>query len=66
MALPFNRVQVREGAGGVVSTLSASQFGAMPLTERVRAVLERRVQFFQDEQPIELSQALRALREAGS
>ena len=66
MQLPFNRVQVRDIASAHVSTLSVSQFSAMPLTERVRAVLERRVQFFRDEQPVDMSEALRALRQAGT
>lgn len=66
MQLPFNRVQVRDSASALVSTLSVGQFSAMPLTERVRAVLERRVQFFRDEQPVDMSEALRALRQAGT
>jgi hypothetical protein len=63
MPLPFNRVQVRFDAQSSPALLSVAEFGAMPLTERVRAVLEKRVQFFQDEQPIETGEALKALRE---
>ncbi|HEX6240757.1 MAG TPA: hypothetical protein VFZ61_07685 [Polyangiales bacterium] len=66
MSLPFNRVELRDRTGVLVSTLSVSQFSAMPLTDRVRAVLERRVLFFRDDQPIEMSDALRALRQAGA
>ena len=66
MRVPFNRVELRDRAGELVSTLSVSQFCAMPLTDRVRAVLERRVLFFHDDQPIDMSAALRALRETGT
>jgi len=65
MLLPFNRVTVRPGDGQPASSLSAAEFSAMPLTIRLRAVLERRVQFYRDEQPVDMSEALRALREAG-
>lgn len=65
MGLPFNRVKVRYGASDSASSLTVAEFSAMPLTDRVRAVLEKRVQFFQDETPIEAGEALKALRERG-
>ncbi|HKO90934.1 MAG TPA: hypothetical protein VJU61_07275 [Polyangiaceae bacterium] len=65
MLLPFNRVTVRPGDGQPTSSLSVAEFSAMPLTTRLRAVLEQRVQFFRDEQPVDVTEALRALREAG-
>jgi hypothetical protein len=43
--------------------LSASQFCDLPLSERLRVVLERRVAFFLGEEPVESMAALRALRE---
>ena len=43
--------------------LSAAQFCELPLSERLRVVLERRVAFFLGSQPVESLAALRALRE---
>lgn len=60
-SLPFNRVVVRSARGE--QHLTVGEFARVPLTERVRAVLERRVEFFCDQQPIAALDALRALRE---
>lgn len=59
--LPFNRVTVRSVSGERHYTVH--EFERIPLTERVRALLEKRVEFFRDQQPIEQQAALRALRE---
>jgi hypothetical protein len=59
--LPFNRVTVRSTSGELHYTVH--EFERIPLTERVRALLEKRVEFFRDQQRIEQQAALRALRE---
>ena len=66
MALPFNRVKVRSDANTTPASLTVAEFSAMPLTDRVRALLEKRVQFFHDEKLVEAGEALKALRERGS
>jgi hypothetical protein len=60
-ALPFNRVLLKSGQGD--RRLTVTEFEAIPLTQRVRAVLEKRVEFYQDQVRVEQNQALRALRE---
>jgi hypothetical protein len=60
-SLPFNRVIVRTAKGD--QHLTVSEFERVPLTERVRALLEKRVEFFRDQQRVEQNDALRALRE---
>jgi hypothetical protein len=60
MTLPFNRVVVTSSAG--VQRMTVAEFTGMPLVERVRAVLEQRVEFLLDEQRIETRDALNALR----
>lgn len=60
-SLPFNRVVVRSAQGE--RNLTVAEFAGIPLTERVRAVLERRVEFFHDQQSVAVLDALRALRE---
>lgn len=62
MALPFNRIVLHTDAGNPAE-LTVEQFNAMPLMERVRAALEKRVQFFDGDKPIAQGEALRALRE---
>jgi hypothetical protein len=64
MGLPFNRILLRSSSGNSV-VLTVHQFNGMPLTERVRAVMEKRVQFFADDTPVAQDVALRALREGG-
>jgi len=61
MGLPFDRVELTSGAGERV--LSVQQFCDLPLAERLRAVLERRVNFFRGSEPVEQREALKALRE---
>jgi hypothetical protein len=43
--------------------LSVQQFCDLPLAERLRAVLERRVKFYQGTELVESREALKALRE---
>jgi hypothetical protein len=59
--LPFNRVIVRTVNGE--RQYSVHEFERVPLTERVRALLEKRVYFYCDQERIEQQTALRALRE---
>jgi hypothetical protein len=59
--LPFNRVIMRTAEG--LQQLTVSEFERVPLTERVQALLERRVEFFRDQQRIGALEALKALRE---
>jgi hypothetical protein len=66
MALPFNLVKVRSDATATPSSLTVAEFSALPLNDRVRAVLEKRVQFFQNDKLIEAGEALKALRERGA
>jgi hypothetical protein len=60
-ALPFNRVVLKSGQGD--KRLTVPEFEAIPLTQRVRALLEKRVEFYLDQARVEQTQALRALRE---
>jgi hypothetical protein len=61
VGLPFDRVELSSEGG--TRALSVQQFCALPLAERLRAVLERRVRFFSGSQPVESREALKALRE---
>ena len=58
--LPFNRVIVRTPEG--MQQLTVSDFERVPLAERVQALLEKRVEFFRDQQRIAALDALKALR----
>jgi hypothetical protein len=60
-ALPFDRVILKSERGE--QRLTISEFEAIPLTQRVRAILEKRIEFYLDQARVEQSQALRALRE---
>jgi hypothetical protein len=61
VALAFDRV-VLETAEGQVS-LSTTQFAALPLTERLRAIFEKRLLFYQGNEPVDSMVALTSLRE---
>jgi hypothetical protein len=60
-SLPFDHVVVQTSDGS--KRLTVSEFLAIALTERVRALLEKRVAFYQDQTRLDASEALRALRE---
>jgi hypothetical protein len=62
VALPFDRVTVRNGASASGESLSVEAFLALPLPTRLRAIFEQRVEFFRNGEPVELQEALRALR----
>lgn len=61
LKLPFNRVVMQTAVGP--RHLTVAEFEAIPLTERVRALLEKRVTFYRDYDAIAQEEALRALRE---
>lgn len=59
--LPFDRIELMKSDGK--HALSVDQFCALPLPERLRAVLENRVTFFRGRTLVEAREALKALRE---
>ena len=59
-AVPFDRVVLSEA--GVQRTLSVKEFLALPLSQRIRVVLERKVAFYQDGAEIDRHVALDSLR----
>jgi hypothetical protein len=59
-ALNFDRVVLDTGAG--VRTLTAAEFLAMPLSDRIRAVLERRAEFYLGTAPVDRAVALASMR----
>lgn len=61
MGLPFNQVVLTTADGA--RRLTVDEFSAVPLAERVRAVLEQRVQFLLDGNPVDPREALNALRQ---
>lgn len=60
-ALVFDRVVIATADGAV--SLSVAQFAALPLTERLRAVFEKRLHFFRGAEPVDSGLALKSLRE---
>jgi hypothetical protein len=58
-SLPFDRVTVDDGA----IVLTAAEFLAVPLHDRVTWMLERRMAFFLGARPVDSRVALMALRE---
>ncbi len=58
--LPFDRVELRDGTA--VSTLTPSEYMALPLSQRIRAVIERRVRFFAGRTELAGDAALDAMR----
>lgn len=61
MNLPFN-VVVLETEGGEEKRMSVEEFCAIPLADRVRALLEKKVTFYQDQARVDQQRALNALR----
>jgi hypothetical protein len=58
--LPFDRVEVQNETG--VQRLTAEQFLATPLADRVTWLLEQRMSFFLGAKPVDSRVALMALR----
>jgi len=61
MDLVFDRVVLTTDKGPV--SLSVEQFAALPLTVRLRAIFEKRLGFFRGAEPVEITLALRSLRD---
>ncbi|MEY4508809.1 MAG: hypothetical protein RLZZ450_931 [Pseudomonadota bacterium] len=61
MALAFDRVVIETPAGTV--SLSTNEFAALPLTERLRAIFEKRLRFYRGSDAVDVTLALTSLRE---
>jgi hypothetical protein len=61
VALAFDRVVIDTAKGSV--SLSTSEFAALPLTERLRAIFEKRLLFYRGSEAIDPTVALTSLRE---
>ena len=61
MTLAFDRVVITTVDGAV--TLSVTQFAALPLTDRLRAVFEKRLRFYRGAEAVDTTLALKSLRE---
>jgi hypothetical protein len=59
---PFDSVTVHKGTSASGQSLSVEAFLALPLSTRLRAIFEQRVEFFRNGEHVELEEALRALR----
>jgi hypothetical protein len=55
----YDRVEIPSGAdGGLPRRLSRSQFEALPLDQRVAAILSKRLRFFRNDREISIREAL--------
>jgi hypothetical protein len=61
VALVFDRVVIETVAGS--SSLSTTEFAALPLTERLRAIFEKRLRFYRGSEVVDATAALTSLRE---
>lgn len=61
VALAFDRVVIETAAGS--SSLSITEFAALPLTERLRAIFEKRLRFYRGSEVVDATVALTSLRE---
>jgi hypothetical protein len=61
MHLAFDRVLLKTDKGSVL--LSADEFAAMSLTERLRAIFEKRLGFYRGAELVDTTLALRSLRD---
>ncbi len=62
MRYPFDSVVVHHGTNASGQSFSVDAFLALPLSTRLRAIFEQRVEFFLNGERVELQAALRALR----
>jgi hypothetical protein len=60
--VPFDRVVVKETGGS--RTFSVERFLALPLSQRVKVILERRVSFYLRDTEVDRNTALNGLRRA--
>jgi hypothetical protein len=59
-SMPFDRVVLVDGAGQ--RTLSAEEFFALPLAERIQYVVQQKASFFAANTPVDARQALSQMR----
>ena len=57
----FDRVVIT--TNGQAVNLTAAEFFALPLTERLRAIFEKRLAFYSGSDPIDAIMALQSIRE---
>jgi hypothetical protein len=55
---PYDQVTVSDGNGGL-RRLSRAQFEALPLDERVRSILQKRLKFYRQGSEIPVGEALK-------
>jgi hypothetical protein len=53
----FDRVELADGSGGT-RRLSRGEFEALPLDQRVRAILSKQLKFFRGDKEIHIREAL--------
>jgi len=63
MGQVFDRVVLQTGDSPV--SMTDAEFFSLPLNQRLRAIFEKRVDFYRGTEKVELVQALRAIREGG-
>lgn len=63
VALAFDRVVIDTANGSASLSLSTTEFAALPLTERLRAIFEKRLRFYQGSEVVDATVALVSLRE---
>lgn len=61
-SVPFDRVVIKETGGS--RTFSVERFLALPLSQRIKVILERRVTFFLHDIEVDRNAALNGLRKA--
>lgn len=61
--LPFDRVTIHQSDGA--REMSARDFLALPLHERIRLILQRNLEFFAGNDTVERGAALKGLRQLG-
>jgi hypothetical protein len=57
--MPFDTISL-----GIGRQLSVAEFLALPLDERVRSILNREIQFFRGDEPVDRALALKSLMAA--
>jgi hypothetical protein len=62
MTLPFDMISIARAEGA--QSVSLAEFLAMPLDERVRLIMEKRLQFFAGDAPVDRGIGLRGLMSA--
>jgi hypothetical protein len=60
-AMVFDRVVIT--TNGQAVDLTEAEFFALPLTERLRAIFEKRLEFYRGRDPVDTIMALQSIRE---